>query len=153
MKASSVCRVSKPPREWLARNPKDFRVLALPGDTVVRKTRHRRKLLAAKGITGDDVQATLRYLPYDKALKLARDWKSAKLDGRLLGVAFMTGIDGLDATHTGFLDAAGGRPVLRHAGQLAGRVVAQDFAEYLESRRGRCTGVLFFEFLPPPGGG
>jgi PBP4 family serine-type D-alanyl-D-alanine carboxypeptidase len=146
--------------EWLAHNPADFRVLALPGDTVVRKTLYRGKLLAGKGITGGDIEADLRYLPYEKALRLARDWKTTGLGNRLFGVAFMTTIEGLDATHTGFVDARadqnGGRPILRHASQLQGRVAEQDFAEYLESRRGRCAGVLFFEFLPPlpaPGGG
>lgn len=139
--------------EWLAHNPRDFRVLPLPGDTIFHKTLSRGKLLAAKGLPGDDIAATLRYLPYDKALKLARNWT---LGDRFLGVAFMTGIEGLDATHTGFVDARpgvrNGRPVLRHASQLQGRVAEQDFADYLESRRGKCTGVLFFEFLPPEGG-
>lgn len=135
--------------EWLAHNPRDFRVLPLPGDTIVRKTLARGKLLAGKGLAGEDVAATLRYLPYDQALHLARNWT---LGERFLGVAFMTGIDGLDATHTGFLDARpdvnGGRPLLRHASQRERRVTEQDFAEYLESRRGKATGVAFFELLP-----
>ncbi len=135
--------------EWLAHNPRDFRVLPLPGDTIVRKTLTRGKLLAGKGLAGEDVPATLRYLPYDQALHLVRNWT---LGERFLGVAFMTGIEGLDATHTGFLDVHpavnGGRPLLRHASQLQRRVVEQDFAEYLESRRGKATGVAFFEFLP-----
>jgi D-alanyl-D-alanine carboxypeptidase/D-alanyl-D-alanine-endopeptidase (penicillin-binding protein 4) len=143
--------------EWLANNPRDFRILRLPGDTLVPKTLNRGKLLAAKGIYGGDIRADLRYLPYEKALRLARDWKTGNLGDRFLGVAFMTGIEGLDATHTGFVDVNadqnGGRPVLRHASQLQGRVAGQDFAEYLESRRGKCAGVLFFEFLPPRGGG
>lgn len=146
--------------EWLANNPRDFRILAIPGDTVLRKTLYRRKLLAAKGISGGDLNAELRYVPFEKALRLARDWKSAKMGqagNGLLGVAFMTGIEGLDGTHTGFVDTRpgvnDGKPVLRHASQLRGRVAEQDFAEYLESRRGKCAGVLFFEFLPPAGGG
>jgi PBP4 family serine-type D-alanyl-D-alanine carboxypeptidase len=140
--------------EWLARNPRDFRVVSLPGDTVFHKTLTRSKLLAAKGLAGDNITATLRYLPYEKALALSRNWT---LGDRFLGVAFMTGIEGLDATHTGFVDARPdlnqGRPVLRHASQLQSRVIDQDFNEYLESRRGKCTGVLFFEFLAPQAGG
>jgi D-alanyl-D-alanine carboxypeptidase/D-alanyl-D-alanine-endopeptidase (penicillin-binding protein 4) len=136
--------------EWLTYNPRDFRVLPLPGDTVFHKTLTRSKLLAGKGIAGENITATLRYLPFDKALALARNWT---LGDRFLGVAFMTGIEGLDATHTGFVDARpavrNGRPVLRHASQLRGAVTDQDFAEYLETRRGKCTGVLFFEFLTP----
>jgi PBP4 family serine-type D-alanyl-D-alanine carboxypeptidase len=143
--------------EWIANNPRDFRILNIPGDTVVRKTLYRGKLLAAKGITGGNLDAALRYVPYEKALQLARNWKSGKLGEGLFGVAFMTAIEGLDGTHTGFVDVRaavnGGKPVLRHASQLRGRVAEQDFAEYLESRRGKCAGVLFFEFLPPAGGG
>jgi PBP4 family serine-type D-alanyl-D-alanine carboxypeptidase len=149
--------------EWLANNPRDFRVLRLPGDTTVPKALYRGKLLAAKGISGGSLLSELHYLPYEKALRLARNWNAENLGSAaplregLLGIAFMTHIEGLDATHTGFVDGRGtvngGRPVLRHAGQLRGRVVEQDFAEYLESRRGKCAGVLFFEFLTPPGGG
>ncbi|HLP41907.1 MAG TPA: N-acetylmuramoyl-L-alanine amidase-like domain-containing protein, partial [Fibrobacteria bacterium] len=59
-------------------------------------------------------------------------------------------IPGLDVTHTGFLLADGKHPPqLRHASQLNGKVVTQDFREYLESRKGKCSGVLFFEFLAP----
>lgn len=135
--------------EWLANNPDDFRVLELPGDTVIRKTLHRRRLLSGKGIEGPNLDAEIRYLPYEAALRLAQDWT---LGERFLGIAFLTGLEGLDATHTGFVDARDGKPVLRHASQLRGRVAEEDFAEYLESRRGRCTGVVLFEFLPPDGG-
>jgi D-alanyl-D-alanine carboxypeptidase/D-alanyl-D-alanine-endopeptidase (penicillin-binding protein 4) len=140
--------------EWIAYNPTRFRVLQIPGDTVITKTLARRNLLAAKGLKGSDVPAKIRYVPYEKALKLAQNWN---LGNRMVGVAFMTARDGIDATHTGFVDvrddANGGRPLLRHASQLQGRVAEQDFAEYLESRRGKCSGVLFFEFLPPASGG
>jgi len=140
--------------EWIPNNPARFRVLQIPGDTTIVKTLDRRKLLAAKGLDGADIRAKIRYMPYEKALKLAQNWN---LGNRILGVAFMTAKDGIDATHTGFVDIRGdlnnGRPVLRHASQLQGRVAEQDFAEYLESRRGKCSGVLFFEFLPPASGG
>lgn len=135
--------------EWIPNNPSRFRVLQLPGDTVLVKTLDRRKLLAAKGLDGKDIQARIRYLPYEKALKLAENWT---LGDRFLGVAFMTSREGIDATHTGFVDARDGKPLLRHASQLQGRVAEQDFREYLESRRGKCSGVLFFEFLPPAPG-
>ncbi len=140
--------------EWLANNPRDFRVLKIPGDTVFRKSLYRGKLLAGKGIAGGDLNAELRYVPFEKAVQLARNWT---LGNGLFGVAFMTGIEGLDGTHTGFVDVRDGvndgKPVLRHASQLRGQVAEQDFAEYLELRRGKCAGVLFFEFLPPAGGG
>ncbi len=132
--------------EWLANNPDDFRVLELPGDTVFRKTLHRRQLLAGKGVTGPDLTAEIRQLPYEEALRLARNWT---LGDRFLGIAFLTDREGLDATHTGFVDARGGVPMLRHASQLRGRVASESLADYLESRRGRCSGIVLFEFLPP----
>ncbi len=138
--------------DWLDRNPQWFRVLTLPGDTVVHKTLFKNKLFAAHGLPPlpADPQIDLRYLPYDRALQLAAHWT---LGDQFLGVAFVTNLPGLDVTHTGFIDApAGGPPLLRHASELKGRVVTQDFKEYLESRRGKCAGVVLFAFLPPPGG-
>ena len=138
--------------DWLGNNPGRFRILRFPGDTVVSKTLYKGKLLAAKGLPkpSSDPVVAIPYLPYEKALQLAGNWTLGK---RLVGVAFVTHIDGLDVTHTGFVDGESGKPVLRHASELKGKVVEQDFKEYLESRRGKCIGVLFFEFLPPPEGG
>jgi len=137
--------------DWLGNNPARFRILRFPGDTVAHKTLYKGKLLAAKGLPSPspDPVADIPYLPYDKALQLAGNWPLGK---QLVGVAFVTHIEGLDVTHTGFVDGESGKPVLRHASELKGKVVEQDFKEYLESRRGKCAGVLFFEFLPPPGG-
>ena len=39
--------------------------------------------------------------------------------------------------------------MLRHASQLLNKVVTQPFKEYLDTRKGKCAGVLFFEFLTP----
>jgi hypothetical protein len=56
----------------------------------------------------------------------------------------------LDVTHTGFLVADGkSPPVLRNASQLLHKVADMPFKEYLDGRKGKCAGVLFFEFLPP----
>jgi hypothetical protein len=87
-------------------------------------------------------------MPYDKALQMMTNWTHGE---RFLGVAFVTDIPGLDVTHTGFLLADGKNPpMLRHASQLKEKVVTMPFREYLESRKGKCAGVLFFEFLNPP---
>ena len=135
--------------DWLGNNRGRFRILRVPGDTVVRKTLLKGKLLAARGLTvpASDPVVDIPYLPYEKALQLAGKWNLGK---RLLGITFVTGIEGLDVTHTGFIDSESGKPMLRHAGQLKGMVVEQDFKEYLETRRGKCAGILLFEFLPPP---
>jgi hypothetical protein len=66
-------------------------------------------------------------------------------------VAFVTDIAGLDVTHTGFLIADGKHPpILRNASLLLHKVADMPFKEYLVGRKGKCAGVLFFEFLPPP---
>ncbi len=133
--------------DWLGNNPKRFRILRMPGDTLVHKTLFKTKLLASRGLpfSGPDPVLEFPYLPYEKALHLAGAWN---LGDCFLGVAFVTRIEGLDVTHTGFVETKSGRPTLWHAGQIKGAVSAQDFREYLESRRGKCEGVLFFEFLP-----
>jgi D-alanyl-D-alanine carboxypeptidase/D-alanyl-D-alanine-endopeptidase (penicillin-binding protein 4) len=136
--------------EWILGSPERFKPLALPGDTIIRKTLARSALLAAKGLQGSDLDAEIRYLPYEKALALASNWK---LGNGFWGVSFLTDRPGLDGTHTGFVDVNGGKPVLRHASQLRKEVTEQDFREYLESRKGKCSGILLFEFVPPSAGG
>ena len=138
--------------DWLGSNRQWFRILRIPGDTLVRKVLFKEKLLAAKGLKSysPDTAVEFTYLPYEKALDLADHWNLGK---RLLGVAFVTRIEGLDVTHTGFIDSESGKPKLRQASQLKKAVVEMDFKEYLESRRGKCTGIVLFEFLPPPAGG
>ena len=136
--------------DWLGHNPGWFHILRVPGDTLIHKILFKQKLLSAKGLklSAPDTAVDFTYLPYDKALELAGNWTLGK---RFLGIAFVTKIEGLDVTHTGFLDSETGKPMLRHAGQLKGHVVEQEFREYLETRRGKCAGVLLFEFIPPSG--
>ncbi len=135
--------------DWLKHNAARVRVLRYPGDTLEAKPIDKIKFFQAKQLPSPAANPVceIPYMPYEKALAMLSDWKYGR---QFLGVAFVTHILGLDVTHTGFLLADGKNPpLLRQASQLQGKVVTMDFKEYLESRRGKCAGVLFFEFLPP----
>lgn len=147
--------------DWLKNNAHLVRVIRFPGDSLMQKSIDKIKFYQSRHASAGRDSAVLRqlpvpaqnpvteiaFMPYDKALAMMGNWTHGE---RFLGVAFVTDIPGLDVTHTGFLLADGKHPPqLRHASQLNGKVVTQDFREYLESRKGKCSGVLFFEFLAP----
>ncbi len=133
--------------DWLRNNASRVKVMRMPGDTVLSKPIHKKKFYTAKNIPGPskDPVEEIPFLPYEKALDLIRNWKIGEA---FLGVAFVTDIEGLDVTHTGFLVADRGKPPqLRHASSLEPKTVTTvDFHDYLVSRKGKCKGVLFFEF-------
>jgi PBP4 family serine-type D-alanyl-D-alanine carboxypeptidase len=146
--------------DWLINNAHYTRILPLPGDTTVNRTINKVKFFKDKGLPApaQDPVLALRYLPYEKALA----WSKVQAPGAgvtpsthplpagIYGVAFVTDIAGLDITHCGFLISDGKSPMLlRHASQLANQVITMDFTGYLESRKGKCTGITVFE-LPNP---
>lgn len=151
--------------DWIRNNDTQVRVVRFPGDSLLRKpidkiSFYRGRHAEAKGdsailrqlpVPSSNPEAQIPFMPYQKAVDMMADWKHGE---KFLGVAFVTDIPGLDVTHTGFLITQPGpdgkpAPFLRHASTLAGKVVTQPFKEYLDSRKGKCAGVLFFEFLPP----
>lgn len=146
--------------DWLTHNARYVRILALPGDTTVSRSIHKVKFMRDKGLTPppQDPTLALRYLPYEKALAWSQGKTSAldstsktpPLPAGIYGVAFVTDIPGLDVTHCGFVLSDGKSPLrLRHASQLAGQVATMDFAGYLASRRGKCSGITVFELTDP----
>lgn len=147
--------------DWIRHNASRVRVVRFPGDSLMRKPIDKIKFYQgrrpeAKGDTAMlrqlPVPATnpvteIAFMPYAKAVDMMTQWTHGE---KFLGVAFVTDIPGLDVTHTGFLIADGkSPPLLRHASQLSNKVTTQPFKEYLDSRKGKCAGVLFFEFLNP----
>jgi PBP4 family serine-type D-alanyl-D-alanine carboxypeptidase len=135
--------------DWLTNNSQFVRMLTLPGDTTVKRTIHKVDFFKSKGLPtpGKDPVMDLRYLPISKSIEFAQN---SHLSAGIYGVAFVTDIAGLDVTHCGFLIADGKSPLrLRHASQMLGQVATMDFAEYLEKRKGKCTGIVVFEFLNP----
>jgi D-alanyl-D-alanine carboxypeptidase/D-alanyl-D-alanine-endopeptidase (penicillin-binding protein 4) len=136
--------------DWLKHNSALVRVVRFPGDSLLRKPIDKQKFFASKKLPwpGPNPVAEIPFMPYAKALDMMSHWTFGE---KFLGVAFVTDIAGLDVTHTGFLMADGKNPpILRNASQLLHHVADMPFKEYLEGRKGKCAGVLFFEFLPPP---
>jgi D-alanyl-D-alanine carboxypeptidase/D-alanyl-D-alanine-endopeptidase (penicillin-binding protein 4) len=147
--------------DWIRNNPDRVRMVRFPGDSLMRKPMDKIKFYQGRRAEAGRDSAILRqvavpaanpvteiaFMPYPKAVEMMSKWTHGEM---FLGVAFVTDIPGLDVTHTGFLVADGKHPPkLRHASQLSGKVITQDFREYLDSRKGKCAGVLFFEFLKP----
>ncbi len=135
-------------QDWLKNNPAYVRVLRFPGDTLIHKTIDKIKFFESKHLPAPKVNpiCDIAFMPYAKALDMMVHWTYGE---KFLGVAFVTDIPGLDVTHTGFLLADGkGPPLFRNASQLKGKVTTMPFKEYLDLRKGKCSGVLFFEFLP-----
>ncbi|MDB5047041.1 MAG: dacB [Fibrobacteres bacterium] len=136
--------------DWLRNNASLVRVVRFPGDSLLKKPIDKIKFFSSKQLPAPAVNpvAEIPFMPYAKALAMMSNWTFGE---KFLGVAFVTDIPGLDVTHTGFLVADGKNPpMLRNASQIQHKVADMPFKEYLESRKGKCAGVLFFEFLPPP---
>jgi PBP4 family serine-type D-alanyl-D-alanine carboxypeptidase len=145
-------------QDWLRYNAGKVRLVRFPGDTLIHKPIDKVKFFKAKnleaprdpGVPAANPVCDIAYMPYAKALEMMGNWTFGE---KFLGVAFVTDIAGLDVTHTGFLLADGKTPPLfRNASQLMGKVSTVSFKDYLIARKGKTAGVLFFEFIPPPGG-
>lgn len=135
--------------DWLRQNSKLVRTVRFPGDTLIHKPIDKIKFFQSKQLPAPAVNpiCDIAFMPYAKAVDMMAHWTYGE---KFLGVAFVTNIPGLDVTHTGFLLADGkGPPLFRNASQLQGKVATMPFKEYLDLRKGKCAGVLFFEFLPP----
>jgi Protein of unknown function (DUF1460) len=136
-------------QDWLRHNANRVRTIRFPGDTLIHKPIDKIKFFKSKQLPAPLLNpiCDIAYMPYAKAVDMMSHWTHGE---KFLGVAFVTDIAGLDVTHTGFLLADGkGAPQFRNASQLKGKVNTMPFKEYLDLRKGKCSGVLFFEFLPP----
>ncbi len=136
-------------QDWLKKNASLTRVYRFPGDTLIHKPIDKIKFFQSKKLPSpaSNPICDIAFLPYAKALDLMAHWTYGD---KFLGVAFVTDLAGLDVTHTGFLVVDDkGVPQLRNASQLKNKVTTMPFKDYLDLRKGKCAGVLFFEFLPP----
>ena len=135
--------------DWVGEG-KFARPLKVPGDTVVKRTMPKQDFFKAKKIKYEtpDSPMELRYLPYDRALEMA----SKPYEGPLMvtGVAFVSNMENLDATHTGFVVFRNGElPVLRHASYKK-YVLELPLKDYLMNRsKTKVPGITLFEFLRP----
>ncbi len=122
--------------------------IRIDGDTTIVRTMPKKKFFSAKKIKFDEEepQVQINYLTLDKA----KAWASAVYEGepKVIGVAFISKLDIIDAYHTGFIVLAPGKlPMLRHASQIKKRTIELPFVEYLETAKKKALGVSFFEFV------
>ncbi len=138
--------------DWIKQSPEWVQLVRFPNDTTATKISDKKKFYGFKKMDykQKNPTTTLSYVPYDKAIQLMENWTYGE---KFLGVGFVTKIPWLWVTHTGFLDAtqmdSTNRPLLRHASSKQKKVATVDFKEYLLSRKGKCLGVVFFEFKKP----
>ena len=133
--------------DWVGEG-KFSRGIRINGDTTIVRTMPKKKFFASKKIKFDDPeqQVQINYLTLEKA----KEWASVVHEGDLtvLGVAFISKLDIIDAYHTGFIVLRPGQvPMLRHASQILKKTVELPFAEYLETAKKKALGVSFFEFV------
>ena len=132
--------------DWIGHDTAFVQLARMPRDTEIVREMDKKKFFAEKGLSweGPNPQTTIPYLPLDRAIALARNWDGPDT---LMGIAFVSNKPHICVFHTAILVAHTGEPVrFRHASQISGQVTEQPLAEYLESKRGKTPGVLFFRF-------
>lgn len=133
--------------DWIGKNPRWVKLLRMPQDTVVVREMDKKTFFANKQIVwnAENPRTEIPNLSTARALDLSQNWPGPD---QILGVAFMTTLPNLCVFHTGFLIAKQGKPLrFRHASQLKGQTTEQDLGEYLQSKKARIPGLVFFEFL------
>ena len=139
--------------DWVGEG-KFARILPVEDDTVMERTIAKNEFFKSKkmkylvdGNPAADPKVQIRYLPYEKARKWAKETRSDTL--RVIGAAFISKTEKYDASHTGFVVFKPGEaPRLRHASSLRKQVVDMSLSDYLDSRKGKLPGITLFEFVP-----
>ena len=139
--------------DWVGEG-KFARILPVEDDTVMERTIAKNEFFKSKkmkylvdGNPAADPKVQIRYLPYEKARKWAKETRSDTL--RVIGAAFISKAEKYDASHTGFVVFKPGEaPRLRHASSLRKQVVDMSLSDYLDSRKGKLPGITLFEFVP-----
>lgn len=139
--------------DWVGEG-KFARTLPVADDTVMERTIAKNEFFKSKkmkylvdGNPAADPKVQIRYLPYEKARKWAKETRSDTL--RVIGAAFISKAEKYDASHTGFVVFKPGEaPRLRHASSLRKQVVDMSLSDYLDSRKGKLPGITLFEFVP-----
>ncbi|MDR1759769.1 MAG: D-alanyl-D-alanine carboxypeptidase/D-alanyl-D-alanine-endopeptidase [Fibrobacter sp.] len=135
--------------DWM-RDARFSKMVPMEGDTTIVRELPKKQFFAKAGLTyeKDNPKTEIRYLPYEKVLKWAKQpWEKP---AQVYGIAFVGKSEAIDVTHTAFLILEPGKkPLMRHASSLQNKVADQLFDSYLESRKGKTPGVVFFEFVKP----
>lgn len=134
--------------DWIGQGKPWVKLARFEGDTVVRREMDKKTFFANQKLEWKFPNPTTEIpnLPIGKAIPFSKNWQGPE---KIMGVAFMTTLPNLCVFHTGFVIAHPGEPLrFRHASQLKGQTTEQDLSEYLESKKARIPGVVFFDFLP-----
>jgi|GEM_PF-415235 len=136
-------------QDWLRSNQPIQTPLSLPGEVQESRTTGKKKFFSAKGIDAPDPDplTPLTYLPSAALLSLAQSWPYSD---EVLGIAFVGKLDWLWITHTGFIVARQGQPLLlRHASSKAQKVTEEPLAAYLQKRGSALLGAHLFGWRQP----
>lgn len=123
----------------------------MDGDTTIERTMQKKAFFAAKNISfaEKDPKVKINYLNMDKAIA----WSSEPYKGdlKVMGIAYVSKSDKIDAYHTGFIVLKPGEtPMFRHASQIKKQVIEQPLQEYLEENaKKKALGISLFEFINP----
>ena len=140
--------------DWVGEG-KFTRYLPMENDTVIVRTIPKNDFFKSKkmkyrvnGVEAKDPELEIHFLPHNRAYEWAKVPHSDSL--RVIGVAFISKSDKLDAHHTGFVILRPGEPpLLRHASSIRKRIVELPLTEYLTSVKGKFLGITLFEFKNP----
>lgn len=131
--------------DWIGEG-KYAKVIPMENEVSVERTMPKREFFSNHNLkyTGKETPVTVRYMPLDKAIEMAK--KTYKGAMKVLGVGIVGTSDKIDLTHTGFvIFNPGQKPILRHASSQRKQVVEVPLAEYLQTRK--VPGVTFFKFI------
>jgi D-alanyl-D-alanine carboxypeptidase/D-alanyl-D-alanine-endopeptidase (penicillin-binding protein 4) len=135
--------------DWLKDNANYIKNVNFPMDTVGMRVMDKKSFYSSKGLQWPKAnpETNLRYLTYDQALA----WSRTSKNPNIYGVGFIGNSKNIWVTHTGFvLTNDTGSAVLRHASSLGKKVLDQSLEDYLISRKGKCQGIVLFEFKDKP---
>jgi len=140
--------------DWVGEG-KFTRLLPMENDTVIVRTIPKNAFFKSKkmkylvnGVEAEDPKLEIHYLTHKNAYKWAKVPHSGGL--KVIGVAFISKSENLDAHHTGFVILRPGEtPRLRHASQIHKRTVELPLTEYLTSVKKKFLGITLFEFKEP----
>ena len=133
--------------DWIGKSPEWVRLTRMPGDTMIERIMDKKKFFAAKGIHYPSANPTTKipYLSIDKAIALSKKWDGPDT---LMGIGFMSTSPSICVFHTGILIAKHGASLrFRNASLISKQTAEQDLGEYLQSKKAKIPGIVFFDFL------
>lgn len=131
--------------DWVGEG-KYAKVVPMDGEVSMERTIPKSEFFKSHNVDykGGDARLTIRYMPLNKAIAMARAVYKGNM--KVLGIGIVGTSENIDLTHTGFVVFMPGRkPLLRHASSVKKQVVEVPLAEYLEKRK--IPGITLFRFI------